>query len=541
MRRKQFKCVSTDDQAVLLSHLRVAGRMETAQTAASLASILSDLVAAGDVGYPFKTFFHQSPEHYFRNLQSYSCVIDHSRFSIPNVRFSVEAQELFDFRVWLPDEMDPAGGRRRWTAFVAQPNDYESIDTFVDLFQEPERLRAKRSDQPRSPLDTFLEDASLRRDVFASLLGHGSRPQPARPICPHEMREELYRQVKECSQFKPSLVLSVFQFFRARRVFDFSAGWGDRLAGALACESIEHYVAVDPNKRLEKGHNALRAAVLPLLGETRRASARFDVIYEPFPDASLLHILPEQGGREYFDLVFTSPPFFSFEIYNRDDPNQSVAAHPELNDWLVRFLFASMARSWSLLQPRRAHMVLHITDVFRTRVCEAMCLFAAACLPGCSFDGVLASWGAAEKPRPMWVFGKSTERPQLHEGRVASARHAFWNLYPALAQRVETDENWFRRYLPEGGSRSLPPAPDHHRYRHQYDNQQQPRRPPSQDRRRYDSNAPYDCWHPLQQEHHHHHHQEQQQHHHHHRPVPPAPSGAGATESSSRKRDRLES
>ena len=35
--------------------------------------------------------------------------------------------------------------------------------------------------------------------------------------------------------------------FKARNVLDFSAGWGDRLAGFYTGETTEHYVGIDPN------------------------------------------------------------------------------------------------------------------------------------------------------------------------------------------------------------------------------------------------------------------------------------------------------
>lgn len=50
--------------------------------------------------------------------------------------------------------------------------------------------------------------------------------------------------------------------------------------------------------------------------------------------------------------------------------------------------------------------MIHLTDVFKTKVCEAMCLMATWQLPGCRYVGVMCSRGLADRPRPMWVFQK---------------------------------------------------------------------------------------------------------------------------------------
>ena len=64
---------------------------------------------------------------------------------------------------------------------------------------------------------------------------------------------------------------------------------------------------------------------------------------------------------ETFDLVFSSPPFFDFEIYT-DAPGQSTQSFPEYEDWLVNFLFFAMNKCWSVLEDD-GHMAIHITDV----------------------------------------------------------------------------------------------------------------------------------------------------------------------------------
>ena len=52
---------------------------------------------------------------------------------------------------------------------------------------------------------------------------------------------------KECSTHNPLIIKYFIRKFAARRVLDFSSGWGDRLIGALTSD-IDLYVGVDPNE-----------------------------------------------------------------------------------------------------------------------------------------------------------------------------------------------------------------------------------------------------------------------------------------------------
>ena len=51
-----------------------------------------------------------------------------------------------------------------------------------------------------------------------------------------------------CAQFKPNVSKVLYDKLRSKNVLDFSAGWGDRLAGFYASETSEYYVGIDPRK-----------------------------------------------------------------------------------------------------------------------------------------------------------------------------------------------------------------------------------------------------------------------------------------------------
>jgi hypothetical protein len=288
---------------------------------------------------------------------------------------------------------------------VHRDDDYLKMDVIVDIFQEPARMAAQRKDAESDPLtlwgrpDAALPLATLR----ASLEQYNT-------VGAYELREALYTQriVKECTQFKPSLALAIMQYFGARRVLDFSAGWGDRLAAALAAPNVERYAAWDPNQALRAGHAALVHLFAPPAQQ-----ASYTVTYAPFETADL------SSAGERFNLVFTSPPFFDFETYT-DAPGQSVLAYSTLDAWLVHFLLRCLRQAWAVLD-NGGHVVIHITDVYKTKVCERMCLLALWKLPGLWYRGVITSRGAAGRPRPLWVFAKRTPGAAGEKGWVGGA------------------------------------------------------------------------------------------------------------------------
>lgn len=246
-------------------------------------------------------------------------------------------------------------------------------------------------------------------------------------LTPFSVRESAFESWKECTQFKPSLAVDIIRFFHARRMLDFSAGWGDRLAGAIAA-GIEHYRAYDPNTALTAGHSALIDRYVP--DNLRTGEPAFLITYTGFEHARL--------KDDDFDLVFTSPPFFDFEIYT-SAPGQSVDTYHRLSEWLVHFLLGCLRKAWAALRVG-GHCVIHITDVYKTKVCEAMCLLSLGHLPGCVYLGVLNSVGAADKPRPLWAFRKDARSPDTD--RVAQAAKAdLKKLHPDIFILAETQQS----------------------------------------------------------------------------------------------------
>lgn len=335
-----------------------------------LCELVGAQFAAGALAFPFKKTFMGSVDNAFRALCQFQ--FSESSESSPKQPINVKFRSNrfpFTFK-----------GR----AVTIHGGGY-AMDWIGDYFSEPQRLAARRKDMSASPLDFWRCPGFVAKEVLFDL--------PA--WTPETMRERFFAVMPECTQFKPSIARAIYMKFNATRVLDFSAGWGDRLIGALSLpEQVQRYVAFDPNTSLRDSHNAMIDRFAPI-----GRHGRYCIFYEPFESHS-----PSLLAYETFDLVFTSPPYFDFETYT-DEPGQSIISHPTFEMWIKKFLFVSLTCAWAKLDVG-GHMVIHIGDVGRNKICERMCAHVVDTLHGvyCGLLGVAGT--VSECPRPTWVFSK---------------------------------------------------------------------------------------------------------------------------------------
>jgi SAM-dependent methyltransferase len=136
------------------------------------------------------------------------------------------------------------------------------------------------------------------------------------------------------------------------RLLDPCAGYGDRLLGAIASGMVSQYVGVDPNVALHDGYRQIMADFGWRLDQV-------ELLAEPFEDV-------RRDFSDQFDLVFTSPPFWTTEIYEENNyPNnhQSTTRYKQLDHWLHRFLWPLLRRCYLALRPG-GYMVIHLQNVY---------------------------------------------------------------------------------------------------------------------------------------------------------------------------------
>ena len=136
------------------------------------------------------------------------------------------------------------------------------------------------------------------------------------------------------SQFKPSIAKAFYDYFGSVNVLDFSAGWGDRLAGFYCGETTESYVGIDPN--LDNHPNYQKQVEFY---EKQRT------VFEKEKKVELKPLPAEDVDftkyTEHFDTVFTSPPYFNTEKYSEHD-TQSFRRYSEIDSWNKDFLHKAL-------------------------------------------------------------------------------------------------------------------------------------------------------------------------------------------------------
>jgi len=376
----------------------------------------------GEIVFPYvKTYKITNPIALYRNLKIYK----------PNINTKPK-----DFRsvVWTEPSLKKEKYCDRFLAFENYEGDYENIDILVDYFNEEVRMKGKLNHEKLSPIEAWKNKEFLNKIIKQFLQKNKSDD-----LTSIFLRELIWLNKLECNSFKASLASSVYWLFNAKRILDISSGWGDRLLGAMA-HYADRYLGFDPNIELQTGYNAMKNMFL-----SDKFKHQFEIRPIQFEESDL--------NGEFFDLVFTSPPYYDFEVYVEGDPTQSMEKYKTLDDWLVGFLFTSLKKAWSVLI-QTGNMVIHINDPNypkeideskKHKFVEAMILFVGGWCSGSIFDGVIGTIGELGpdkkpgKPRPMWVFNNDSKYASKDYAQKCRSvmRKNYRNLYELTNKKFE--------------------------------------------------------------------------------------------------------
>ena len=151
---------------------------------------------------------------------------------------------------------------------------------------------------------------------------------------------------KFCNNFQSTIAFTLYKLFKAKRIFDSSAGWGDRLVAAIAygCE----YTGVDPSNCLEP----LYKKIINTLSKNKK---KYCVIKSGIEDVKV--------KPNYYDLCLTSPPFFDLETYENSN-NQSIKKYTTEKSWERDFLITLVEKNVETLK-KGGHLVLYIPSYYK--------------------------------------------------------------------------------------------------------------------------------------------------------------------------------
>lgn len=268
----------------------------------------------------------------------------------------------------------------------------EESTTITDYFNEIPRMQAIYKKDGVAPIELFRQRAIAEKIVEKSIRKFGKDFAK-----PYAVRRAIYGAFSGANLFKPVLAKTIYGLFskymdKNISVMDCSAGWGDRLIGAMSCKNVIRYLGFDPNLRLKNGYEKAIQAFSGVSTMYRN----FEIQNIPFEDSFI---------SETFDLVFTSPPFFDVEIYNTESETQSTARHSTFDSWLYGWLFPMIQKSWSVLNSN-GYLALYINDDENDTICSPMLNYAST-LPNNLWMGVFGVESQTRgKFRSLYVWKK---------------------------------------------------------------------------------------------------------------------------------------
>lgn len=212
----------------------------------------------------------------------------------------------------------------------------------LDRFFFGHRLKAKT--KHHISFTDAMADPALTAKLH-ELVKRYKKRTPASYTSPAALLRDMYSVFQlyygTINQFRPATAKWAYCTLGARRgILDFSAGWGGRALAAAAL-GIPYY-GFDTNTQLRGAY----ANMLEMV-ERVQPDVHIKMRFEPSETADF--------SAFRYDLVFTSPPYFMLEEYERMPVYGSKAA------FLERFFFPVVAKAWRYLEPG-GHMALNMPE-----------------------------------------------------------------------------------------------------------------------------------------------------------------------------------
>lgn len=250
--------------------------------------------------FPFKKHFMKDEEIHemMKNLSNFSPTESNINLKVP-----------------LQVSSNPKNGI---LSFILPENEYTHLNNISDYFNEEARMTASKNGK-QNPLEFYHNH---KKDIFKKSLEKFGNTN-----C-YSLRETLYETYPyEAEAFKPSHVVTLAKLFKSKSILDFSAGWGDRLIGAISLTHTD-YTGIDPNPNVHIGYKKICDFF---------NFSKATLIQDCFEDVNL--------GDKMFDLIITSPPYFDLEIYEKENKKQSTNKFKTLEKWFYGFLMTCLKKA----------------------------------------------------------------------------------------------------------------------------------------------------------------------------------------------------
>ncbi len=229
---------------------------------------------------------------------------------------------------------------------------------------------------------------SLRQRLACTIVP-GKTPMELWTEHPEWTLNDLEQHTRICSLYPFPVGMEILHRFKPKRWLDPCAGWGDRLRCATAYGVP--YVGVDTNLNMQSAYKM----IVDERGQGKHY--KYKVLPGKFQDVKI---------KGKFDLVFTSPPFYTFEVYD------SMNAWKSVDDFLDNFLYILLEKANAHLS-KHGHLILYIEDKPENPYIQKMKDYVTEHIPSLRYEGVIYYQG---RPSPI----------SLQQGRIGLRPYFIW-------------------------------------------------------------------------------------------------------------------
>lgn len=279
----------------------------------------------------------------------------------------------------------------KFTYLIANPKEKYHLYMLSDLFNDHCRVLCTFGNNI-SPYNYYKNN---KNKIINNIIKKKKEPTKK------NIREEIYKDTKECSIHNPLIIKFFIDNLNAKKILDMSMGWGDRLIGTLIANTdVQLYYGTDPNICLHPGYEHMKKILLPL-----SSHPNMSIIIENkgFQDIKLPDNLE-------FDILYTSPPYFDYEIYS-DDKNQSTIFAESEGEWISKFLLPSMTKIVNKIK-NGGHIILYFSQEKGKTYMEKF-LSWMKYVPEIYYLGnIFFTDTSLKKKHPIFIYEKNTIIPK---------------------------------------------------------------------------------------------------------------------------------
>lgn len=211
-------------------------------------------------------------------------------------------------------------------------------NTFLDYFFLPYRLD---TESKKTTFYDFLKNKDIMKKQYYINFDNYYKSKPNYNEI--NVKYNFFRlYFGAVSNFKPAQARFIYNEYKPTSILDFSSGWGGRLLGAMTIPNLK-YTGFDTNTDLKEPYKKMI--------DYLKCSDRCKIT---FKDSSKIDY-----SKYDYDMVFTSPPYYTIEKYNEMPDYESY------DDWNNKFLIPVISNTYKYLKNNGTFIININSDIYK--------------------------------------------------------------------------------------------------------------------------------------------------------------------------------